>query len=26
MNELLDLALIGSKVIIDKQLKAVDEA
>ena len=26
MNELLDLAFIGSKVIIDKQLKAVDEA
>ena len=26
MNELLDLALIGSKVIIGKQLKAVDEA
>ena len=26
MDELLDLAFIGSKVIIDKQLKAVDEA
>ena len=26
MNELLDLALTASKVIIDKQLKAVDEA
>ena len=26
MDELLDLAFVGSKVIIDKQLKAVDEA